>query len=111
MEEIQRAPHPGLLGRSAYTYLHLPIVAGVVLFAAGNELALIHPGERADLQTSIGIIAGAMLYLVGLGLFNTRCGAAGRLRTWWAWGCWPRWVSSRAASRRWAWPPRARWCW
>lgn len=70
MEEIQRAPHPGLLGRSAYTYLHLPIVAGVVLFAAGNELALIHPGERADLQTSIGIIAGAMLYLVGLGLLK-----------------------------------------
>jgi low temperature requirement protein LtrA len=70
VEEIQRAPNPGRLGRNAYTYLHLPIVAGIVLFAAGNELALTHPGERADLQTSVGIIAGAMIYLVGLGLFK-----------------------------------------
>jgi low temperature requirement protein LtrA len=45
-------------------------VAGIVLFAAGNELALIHPGERADPQTCIGIVAGAMIYLVGIGLFK-----------------------------------------
>ncbi|HZL20358.1 MAG TPA: low temperature requirement protein A [Polyangia bacterium] len=70
VEQIRRAPNPGRLGRNAYTYLHLPIVAGIVLFAAGNELALAQPGERADFQTTVGILAGSMLYLVGVGLFK-----------------------------------------
>jgi low temperature requirement protein LtrA len=70
VEQIRRASNPGRLGRSAYTYLHLPIVAGIVLFAAGNELALAHPGEPADFQTTVGILAGSMLYLLGVGLFK-----------------------------------------
>jgi low temperature requirement protein LtrA len=70
VEHIRRAPNPGRLGRNAYTYLHLPIVAGIVLFAAGNELALAHPGEPADFQTTVGILAGSMLYLLGVGLFK-----------------------------------------
>jgi low temperature requirement protein LtrA len=70
VEQIRRAPNPGRLGRNAYTYLHLPIVAGIVLFAAGNELALLHPGQPAEFQTTVGILAGSMLYLAGVGLFK-----------------------------------------
>ncbi len=37
----------GQLGRDAYTYLHVPIVAGIVLAAVGDELVIAHPGHHA----------------------------------------------------------------
>ena len=35
---------PGGLARDAYTYLHLPIVAGVIAVAVADELLIAHPG-------------------------------------------------------------------
>src|ERR671913_1663183 len=37
---------PGRLGRSAYTYFHLPMVAGIIAVAAADELAVAHPVEH-----------------------------------------------------------------
>ena len=34
---------PGRLGRSAYTYFHIPMVAGIIVTAVGDELAIAHP--------------------------------------------------------------------
>jgi low temperature requirement protein LtrA len=68
--QIRQAPNPGRLGRLAYTYLHLPMVAGIVLFATGNELALATPGDPADMKTTVGVVGGAMIYLIGVGLFK-----------------------------------------
>ena len=37
----------GRLGRFAYTYLHIPMVAGIIVTAVGDELAIAHPfGSR-----------------------------------------------------------------
>ena len=38
---------PGRLARDAYTYLHLPIVAGVIVTAVGDELLIAHPARRS----------------------------------------------------------------
>ena len=38
---------PGRLARDAYTYLHLPIIAGIIATAVGNDLLIAHPHERA----------------------------------------------------------------
>ena len=62
----------GRIGRDAYTYLHLPIVAGVVLAAVGDELVIAHPGHEATLWQSVAVAGGAALYLIGHLLFRYR---------------------------------------
>jgi low temperature requirement protein LtrA len=62
----------GQLGRDAYTYLHVPIVAGIVLAAVGDELVIAHPGHHADLFESFAIVGGPALYLFGHLLFRFR---------------------------------------
>jgi low temperature requirement protein LtrA len=62
----------GLLGRDAYTYLHIPIVAGIVLCAVGDELVIAHPGDDASLFAAFAIAGGPAVYLLGHLLFRAR---------------------------------------
>jgi low temperature requirement protein LtrA len=69
-ELISRSSEPGRLARLAYTYLHLPIVAGIILSAVADELVLQHPGGHSDLRTVLSAIGGPLLFLVGTVLFK-----------------------------------------
>jgi low temperature requirement protein LtrA len=69
-EEISRSSEPGRLARLAYTYLHMPIVAGIILAAVADELVLTHPAEHSDLKTVLSAIGGPMLFLIGTILFK-----------------------------------------
>jgi low temperature requirement protein LtrA len=69
-EQISRSSEPGRLARLAYTYLHIPIVAGIILSAVANELVLTHPADRSDLKTVLSAIGGPLLFLVGTILFK-----------------------------------------
>ena len=69
-ELISRSSEPGRLARLAYTYLHMPIVAGIVLSAVADELVLKHPDAPADLRAMLSIIGGPLLFLVGTILFK-----------------------------------------
>jgi low temperature requirement protein LtrA len=60
------ADETGALGRDVYTYLHLPIVAGIVLMAVGDELVIAHPGEALALSGAVVTLVGPALYLGGL---------------------------------------------
>ncbi len=62
----------GQLGRDAYTYLHVPIVAGIVLTAVGDELVIAHPGHHASVFESFAIVGGPAVYLLGHLLFRFR---------------------------------------
>ena len=53
----------------AYTYLHLPIVAGIILCAAADEIVLVHPGH-ADTAGMLIILGGPFVYLCGNALFK-----------------------------------------
>jgi low temperature requirement protein LtrA len=53
------------LARDAYSYFHLPMVAGIVLFALGLKTTLGHVGEALDTVPAIGLCGGAALYLLG----------------------------------------------
>ena len=64
-EHITRSDDPGRLARIAYTYIHLLLVAGIILVAVGDEFVLAHPGGLTDMKTAIAIIAGPALYLLG----------------------------------------------
>jgi len=74
-ELISKSSEPGRLARMAYTYLHMPIVAGIILSAVADELVLTHPAEHSDLKTVLSAIGGPLLFLIGTILFkHTICG-------------------------------------
>jgi low temperature requirement protein LtrA len=70
--DIAVSEDSGRLARDAYTYLHVPIVAGVIAVAVGDDLLLAHPG---DVLTGVGaaaLIGGPALFLIGETLFRLR---------------------------------------
>ena len=69
-EQISRSSEPGRLARLAYTYLHMPIVAGIIVAAVADELVLKHPGGHSDLKTVMSAIGGPLLFLFGTILFK-----------------------------------------
>src|SRR6185436_5491466 len=69
-ELISRSSEPGRLARLAYTYLHMPIVAGIVVSAVADELVLKHPLGHSDPKTVLSAIGGPLLFLLGTILFK-----------------------------------------
>jgi low temperature requirement protein LtrA len=66
------ADDPGSLARDAYSYLHLPIVAGVIMVAVGDDLLIAGPNH---VLTTVGIamtVGGPAVYLFGESLFRLR---------------------------------------
>jgi len=61
---------PGRIARTGYTYLHIPIVAGIIVCAVADELVLHHPGGHTDLKTALVVLGGPALYLAGNALFK-----------------------------------------
>jgi low temperature requirement protein LtrA len=53
------------LARDLYSYLHLPMVAGIVLFALGVKTTLAHVESSLPTIPAIGMFAGVALYLLG----------------------------------------------
>ncbi|NIK70541.1 MULTISPECIES: low temperature requirement protein A [unclassified Paenibacillus] len=66
---IAHSEDPGRIARSAYTYTHLLLVAGIILSAVADELVLAHPTGHIELKTALVIMAGPALYLLGNMLF------------------------------------------
>jgi low temperature requirement protein LtrA len=69
-ELISKSRESGRLARLAYTYLHLPIVAGIIVSAVADELVLKHPNGAPDLRTISTAIGGPLLFLIGTILFK-----------------------------------------
>jgi low temperature requirement protein LtrA len=61
---------PGRLARSAYTYLHLPMVAGIIAVAAADELTITDPGEPGTPASVALILGGTALFVAGHALFT-----------------------------------------
>jgi low temperature requirement protein LtrA len=67
---ITHAEDPGRLARLAYTYLHLPIVGGIILTAVANELLLTHPWDTGTPVERVVVIGGPLIFLFGNLLFK-----------------------------------------
>jgi low temperature requirement protein LtrA len=52
------------LARDIYTYLHLPMVTGIVLFAFAMEVTLAHVGDELDTVPAFALCVGPSLYLL-----------------------------------------------
>jgi len=66
---IAHSDDPGRQARIAYTYLHVLIVAGIIVSAVADELVLVHP-DHASAAGIIVIIGGPWLFLLGCALFK-----------------------------------------
>jgi low temperature requirement protein LtrA len=51
--------------RDVYTYLHLPMVVGIVLFAFAMKETLAHVGDELSIIPALGLCGGPALYLLG----------------------------------------------
>jgi low temperature requirement protein LtrA len=69
-EVMSSSEDPGQLGRSAYTYFHLPMVAGIIAVAAADELTVAHPGEPGTLASITLTLGGTALFLAGQAFFK-----------------------------------------
>ena len=65
------------LALHAYSYLHLPLLAGIVLFALGLKTTVGDVGESLDTVPAVALCGGAALYLLGHVAFLLR--ATGRI--------------------------------
>lgn len=68
-EAIETTTDPGRLGRSAYTYFHLPMIAGIIVTAVGDELTVAHPTGHTTMATALTVLGGPALFLAGHVLF------------------------------------------
>ena len=60
------------MARDSYAYLHLPMIAGIVLFALGLKSTLAHLDEPLEVVPVAGLCGGVALYLVAHVLFRLR---------------------------------------
>ncbi len=71
-ETLRTCEDPGRLARDAYTYAHLPIVAGIIATAVASELLIAAPHESPGGVGVAMILGGPALYLIGESLFCWR---------------------------------------
>jgi low temperature requirement protein LtrA len=62
------------LARDAYSYLHLPMVAGIVLFAFGLETTLHDVNDPLRIVPALGLCGGIALYLLAHVALRLRIG-------------------------------------
>ena len=72
-QRIVHGGDPGRTARLGYTYLHLPVVAGIIVCAVADELVLAHP-DHASGAAVLALLGGPALYLLGVGSFKWSAG-------------------------------------
>ncbi len=60
------------MARDSFSYLHLPMIAGIVLFAVGMKKTLGHVGDPLAEVPAVALCGGVALYLVAHLLFRLR---------------------------------------
>jgi low temperature requirement protein LtrA len=61
------------LARDGFSYLHLPLVAAIVLVALGLKTTLAHVEDPLECEAAAALVGGAALYLVAHVTFKQRC--------------------------------------
>src|SRR5262245_43558886 len=60
------------LGRDAYTYLHFPMIVGIVLFAFAMKKVLAHVGDELDWALAFALCGGCAVYLLSYSAIRIR---------------------------------------
>ena len=72
LAELESVPVRNRLARDGFSYLHLPMVAAVVLIALGAKSTLAHVGDPLEWETAASLVGGAALYLLAHVAFKLR---------------------------------------
>jgi low temperature requirement protein LtrA len=67
-----RAEERARLARDSYSYLHLPMVAGIIFAALGIEQTLADAGDPLATISAVALCGGVALYLLGHNAFRLR---------------------------------------
>jgi low temperature requirement protein LtrA len=54
------------------SYLHIPLIAGIVAAAVATEVVIAHPDQPLNAPELVALAAGPVLYLLGSALFKAR---------------------------------------
>lgn len=76
---IAGAENAGAIARAAYTYAPIPVVAGIVVTAVGDEMVLAHPAGHLEAAAAWVLLGGPALFLAGTAV-----------AVFAVWGDWPR---------------------
>jgi low temperature requirement protein LtrA len=69
---LAQATNRTLMARDAYTYLHVVIVAGILLAAVGDEIVIAHPTSELSNAELVVLACGPALYLLAHVLLRLR---------------------------------------
>jgi low temperature requirement protein LtrA len=69
-EAFAKAGDRGAIARSAYTYVHGMLVAGIIAVAAGDALIIDRPFAPVGLAAGLMVLGGPAVYLLGNGIFR-----------------------------------------
>jgi low temperature requirement protein LtrA len=69
---LELAANRTILARDGYTYLHVVMIAGVIVWAVGDELVIARPTDVLPAAEVAAIVLGPAIYLLGHVLFRWR---------------------------------------
>jgi low temperature requirement protein LtrA len=72
LAEAEVGPVQNEMARDSYSYLHLPMVAGIVLAALGMKKTIGHFDEHLDFVPAFALLGGLAAYLLGHVAFRYR---------------------------------------
>jgi low temperature requirement protein LtrA len=75
-EQLRHHADPVLAAADAYSYLHLLLVAGIIIFAVGAKLSIREVGEPLADPARLALCGGIALYLLGHAAFRLRLSGA-----------------------------------
>ncbi|HTO30234.1 MAG TPA: low temperature requirement protein A [Pararhizobium sp.] len=64
-DTAETTSRPESVAHNLFTYGHLPIIAGIILTAVGEDFSLSHAREESSLKYAIAMIGGPVLFLAG----------------------------------------------
>ena len=87
-EHLEVAKDRTKAARDAYTYLHVLIVAGIIVSAVGDEIVIAHPSESLHGPELVAVVTGPALYLLAHVILRLRLtGTVGLRRLAGAFAC------------------------
>ena len=72
LTRASRGREQNSIARDSYSYLHFPMVAGIVLVAVGMKKTLGHVGDPLELVPAVALLGGTALYLLAHVSFRLR---------------------------------------
>jgi low temperature requirement protein LtrA len=72
LEHAAPGPERNAIARDSFSFLHLPMVAGIVLVALGMKKTLAHEGDALATVAAVALLGGVALYLLAHVAFRWR---------------------------------------